>query len=640
MSLALRRVITGSFSASLMLLAASASTAAPSAEDALKLAPVQKDVEVDIPAPADVARCTIKAERINGQTGWVVRDGTGQTLRRFLDTNGDNVVDQWSYYADGLEVYRDVDSTNNGKADQFRWLNTAGSRWGLDNNEDGRIDSWKSISAEEASAEAVQAMAQHDMPRFALLLLSDAELQSLGLGEGRAKDLGVKIAAAPAAFKGISTGGGAQKVSTTKTSWVSFGGSRPGIVPAGTDGSTKDVMVYENVVAMISSAGQNGQVQVGTLVKVGDVWRVVDAPQPLSEGQTELTAGGFFFRPSAANRPENGGGANGPDAQTQQLLSELEQVDKLAEAAKTPEEEAKMAAQKADLLEKIANVVTSPEERNQWLRQLADMVSAAVQSNTWPEGVGRLKTLYEELAKDPGGADMAAYVEFRYLTADYGRRLANGDAYEPVQAAWLENLKKFVADHPKGSDSAEAMLQLAIAEEFAGQEENAKKWYTQILEGFPESATAKKAGGAVTRLDSVGKPIQLRGPNAADAKTTVDLEKYAGKVVLIQYWATWCEPAKVDLAQLKELQAKYGKSGFAIISVSLDSKPEDLTEYLKTNRLPWAQIYEPGGLDSRLANEMGILTLPTMILVDKSGNVANRGIHITELDREVGNLLR
>ena len=70
-------------------------------------------------------------------------------LRRFVDTNDDNVVDQWSYYKDGLEVYRDIDSTFNGKADQYRWFNTGGSRWAIDANEDGVIDSWKSISAEE-----------------------------------------------------------------------------------------------------------------------------------------------------------------------------------------------------------------------------------------------------------------------------------------------------------------------------------------------------------------------------------------------------------------------------------------------------------------------------------------------------------
>ncbi len=436
MSLALRRFTTVFASASVVLFTA-AVLAAPTAEDALKLTPVQKDVEIDMPAAAEIARCTIKAERVDGRTGWVVRDGSGQTLRRFLDTNGDNVVDQWSYYADGLEVYRDVDSNFNGKADQFRWLNTAGSRWGLDNNEDGRLDAWKSISAEEVSAEVVQAMAQRDMARFARMLLTDDELQSLGLGEARAKDLATKVAAAPAAFKDIAPAAGTQQVAATKTNWVSFGGSRPGIVPAGTDGSTKDILVYENVVAMVANAGQNGQVQIGTLVRVGDVWRVIDAPHPLSEGQTELAAGGFFFRPSAANRPDAAGaGAGGVDAKTQELLAELDKLDKQMEAAKTPDEEAKFAVQKADLLEQIAGAVSTPEDRSQWLRQLADMVSAAVQSNTWPDGVSRLKTLYEELAKDPASADLAAYVEFRYLTADYGHNLATpGSDFPKVQAA-------------------------------------------------------------------------------------------------------------------------------------------------------------------------------------------------------------
>ena len=53
---------------------------------------------------------------------------------------GDNVVDTWSYYKNGLEVYRDGDLNFNGKADQYRWFHTGGSRWGLDKNEDGKLD--------------------------------------------------------------------------------------------------------------------------------------------------------------------------------------------------------------------------------------------------------------------------------------------------------------------------------------------------------------------------------------------------------------------------------------------------------------------------------------------------------------------
>ena len=63
------------------------------------------------------------------------RESRRRDLRKFVDTNDDNVVDQWSYYKDGVEVYRDIDSNYNGKADQYRWFHTGGSRWGLDPKE-------------------------------------------------------------------------------------------------------------------------------------------------------------------------------------------------------------------------------------------------------------------------------------------------------------------------------------------------------------------------------------------------------------------------------------------------------------------------------------------------------------------------
>jgi len=79
-----------------------AHAATPTVEQALKLAPIQKDVDYDVPNAAEISKCTIKAEKLNGQTGWVVRSPSGQILREFVDTNGDNIVDRWSYYKDGI----------------------------------------------------------------------------------------------------------------------------------------------------------------------------------------------------------------------------------------------------------------------------------------------------------------------------------------------------------------------------------------------------------------------------------------------------------------------------------------------------------------------------------------------------------
>ena len=160
----------------------SASAASPKVEQALQLTPVQKGVDYDRPSPEEAAKCKIVPRKVGNQVGWVVEDANGTILRRFTDTNGDNVVDQWSYFKDGIEVYRDIDSNFNGKTDQYRWFNTAGSRWGLDKNEEGTIDSWKMISAEEVSAEIVAAIAAQDVQRFTRLALTPEELKGLGLG--------------------------------------------------------------------------------------------------------------------------------------------------------------------------------------------------------------------------------------------------------------------------------------------------------------------------------------------------------------------------------------------------------------------------------------------------------------------------
>ena len=71
---------------------------------------------------------------------WVIRDEAGRMLRRYADTNADNRVDVWCYFFQGIEVYRDIDADFNGKADQYRWLGTGGTRSAVDRNEDGVID--------------------------------------------------------------------------------------------------------------------------------------------------------------------------------------------------------------------------------------------------------------------------------------------------------------------------------------------------------------------------------------------------------------------------------------------------------------------------------------------------------------------
>ena len=92
------------------------------------------------------------------------------------------------------------------------------------------------------------------------------------------------------------------------------------------------------------------------------------------------------------------------------------------------------------------------------------------------------------------------------------------------------------------------------------------------------------------------------------------------------------------MPELKDLLDRYGKD-FAIIGVSLESDKQRLENFLEEDPLKWPQIWEQGGLENRFANEMGILTLPTMILVDKNGKVVSRNIVANQLAKEVRGLI-
>ena len=162
-------------------------------------------------------------------------------------------------------------------------------------------------------------------------------------------------------------------------------------------------------------------------------------------------------------------------------------------------------------------------------------------------------------------------------------------------------------------------------------------WFSSVgAEEFADSPQAKKAAGAVVRLDSVGKPIALSGKSPSG--DTIDLATYRGKVVLIQYWATW-SPAKNDMAVLKQLATKYEKD-FTVLGVCLDSNVKDLNAYLADNPLPWQQIFEEGGPESRPANLLGIITVPTMILVDAQGKTVSRNIQAADVEAELKKLIR
>ena len=612
-----------------VILPSALQAAGPTVEYALGLRPSQKDVDYDRPEGDAAKNATIKTEKSAGASAFVVRGATGEVLRVFADTNADRVVDRWSYYKDGVEVFRDIDSNHNAKVDQSRWLNSAGSRWGVDEDENGVIDAWKAISPEEVCREIVEAFKSRDVAGFQRLLPTKADLEAAGFEGQRLAELLDRVAAAPAEFTRVAA---AQKQFGPETKWSTTMTPQPaGTLPAGSDGIVKDVLAYDNVMALVEQGQRNGQLFVGSLLKCGDAWRPVAAPQIAGE-QGEAGESFAFFAPRTNAAPQADAGAQGSE-RLKPLLAKLRDLEtKMAGAGVDARQ--KLAGEQAALLGQVVEAA-EPAERAFWVKQYAETLAAGVQEGSLADGIAKLEQLATAVAADD---PLAGFVVFRLAQARYAANMQQpGADVDKVQAAWLEELQAFVAKHPASPDAAEAMLQMGIADEFSGKEREALERYAAIVKNFPESIPARKARGAIRRLESVGKPLSLSGVALDGSK--VSLESLRGTPVLVHYWATWCEPCKVDMAQIRELVAKYGPKKFAVVGIALDSEKKELEKFLKAKPLGWPQLHEAGGLDGRLAEELGVLTLPTMILLDAEGRVVDRNVVITELEKKLDALV-
>ena len=151
--------------------------AAPTARDLLKLQPILSGVDYEVPTEASVIdACKIETV-YNAQKkpiGVALRDGQGKLLRRFVDSDGNIHMDQWSYFQDGFEVYRENDLNDDLSPDECRWMNQAGTRIAVLSH--GKVTGWKRISAEEASKVFVQGLVAGDLSLLESVLATPAEL--------------------------------------------------------------------------------------------------------------------------------------------------------------------------------------------------------------------------------------------------------------------------------------------------------------------------------------------------------------------------------------------------------------------------------------------------------------------------------
>jgi Thioredoxin-like len=610
----------------IVLATAPAAWAKPTAAEILRYRPRIEGVNVSTPSAEEQNACTVELVTAkNGGSGWVVRDSQGRLLRRFFDSNADKKIDIWSYYLDGVEVYREIDSNlgaKDGKADQFRWLNGGGMKWGVAGNAEGKIDGWKMISAEEASQEIVAALIAKDFARLQPLFINEAEIRGLDLPQAEANRLLELQKQAYAKFQATVA-----KLTNLneKTHWVHLETAQPECLPADQTGARQDLIRYKQATILCETAGKNDWLQTGEMIKVGEAWRIVDAPSP-GEGAADNAAAQL-------------------DPALQSLLDQLRDHDsKAPKGVETaPAEIVGYNLKRANMLEQIVAKV-KPEEREQWIRQIADCLGAAAQNSPDADKTPyeRLQRLEEQIVKALPGSNLAAYVTFREMQADNAAKLGKpGPDITKVQEQWLDRLAKFVESYPRAEDTPEALLQLGMVSEFVNKEAQSKKWYAMLAKNFAEHPLAGKAQGALRRLEMEGKPLELAG-NTLDG-AAFNLAQLRGKVAIVYYWASWSNKERCisDFAVLKSIMENYGPKGAALVCVNLDNSAEEASAFVQKQAAPGIHLFQAGGLESSLATQYGVMLLPNLFLVDGEGKVISRGVQqVSGLEEELKKRLK
>jgi peroxiredoxin len=137
---------------------------------------------------------------------------------------------------------------------------------------------------------------------------------------------------------------------------------------------------------------------------------------------------------------------------------------------------------------------------------------------------------------------------------------------------------------------------------------------------------------SIRRLDLLGNKFDL----AAQANTgeTINIDDYAGKFVIVDFFATWCEPCLAEVPRLKKHYEKYRDKGLEVIGISLDAEQPSLDAFLKRADLPWPIIHDNAENPlERLQMKFGVSHLPTVLLLNKEGTVVSLEARGVELDR-------